>query len=420
MRSAMIGFLVGALVVVLALLAFQQWVIRASVDDFDYHFAKYVFSETQFPWGYLVDGRVIKRCLFPVAVTTHFYDAQYNEVTEADQPGRYGAVVKIAFLGGTVKYRYITLYRTPELVHWGDGPATVTAQLPPGIGVDPQVLAKQGVQIGNAIKWSFFGEGDVSPDLAMILAGLHETSPDAPPAVLRDYVESRDVAWWFGLRQRLGLIEQYPHLVDLPEGYDADPAKKWPLILFLHGGSQTGRDLSLLRQGGLPYEIAMGRKIPAIVVSPQTPAAQDWNARVLNLLLDDVIAKYRVDPDRVYVAGQSMGGDEAWELTTLYPERFAAMVEIAGEGDPADVARLKDIPIWTFQGAKDVVVAPINATTMVDAVRKAGGHDHLTLFPDADHGQSWTLAFKTDALYTWLLAQKRGQPEVLTPGVPSP
>ena len=420
MRLGIIGFVLGALCVVVSIVAIQQWVIRASIDDFDYKFGKYVFSETEFPWGYLVDGRVIKRCLFPVKITTTFYDAQYNEVTEAAKPGRYGAVVKIAFLGGVQKYRFITLYRTPQLVYWGDGPATVSAQLPPGIGVDPEVLAKQGGEVGDAIKWSFFGEGDVSPDLAMILAGLHETSPEDPPSVLRNNVESRDADWWFGLRQRLGLIEQYPHLVDLPEGYEADPAKKWPLILFLHGGAEVGHDLSLLRQGGLPMEIAKGRKVPAIVVSPQSPPGQDWNARILILLLDEMSAKYRVDPDRVYLAGMSMGGDEVWEMATMHPERFAAAVEIAGEGDPTDVARLKDIPFWSFQGGKDIIVAPINATIMVDAMRKAGAHDHLTIYPEADHGQSWTMAFGTDALYTWLLAQKRGQPEVLTPGVPMP
>ena len=85
-----------------------------------------------------------------------------------------------------------------------------------------------------------------------------------------------------------------------------------------------------------------------------------------------------------------------------------------------EAARLKDIPIWAFQGEKDVVVPPAQVINMINAVRQAGGHPHLTLFPDAGHGQSWDLAYATDALYPWLLAQKRGQPEVLVPGVPTP
>jgi len=418
----MIGFVLGAIMAALSVVAFQQWVIRASADEFDYRFANYVFSTTKFPWGYLVDGRVIRRCLFPVTVTTTFYDAQYNEVKEAEQPGRYGAVVKIAFLGGVVEHRFITLYRTPEPVFWGDGstPATVSAQLPPGTGLDPAVLQKQASEIGDAINWGFFGEGDVSSNLAVILAGLSETSPNDPPAVDRTNVESRDANWWFELRRRLGLVKPYAYLVDLPRGYDADPARKWPLILYLHGGAEAGNDLSLVRNSGLAGEIAKGRQVPAIVVSPQSPAGQEWNYRILNLLLDEVCAKYRVDPDRVDLAGVSMGGDGVWAFALAHPERFAAVVAVAGESDPPDCARLRDVPIWDFQGEKDPIVPTTNPIAVVNAVRQFGGHAHLTLYPDAGHSDAWARAFADDDLYKWLLAQKRGQPEVITPGVPSP
>jgi pimeloyl-ACP methyl ester carboxylesterase len=420
MRSGLIGFFLGVLVVLLGAVMFQLWVIRAAAVDLNFKFIAYTFSETKFPWGYLDQGRVIKRCLFPVRITTTFYDGKYNEVTQADKPGRYGAVVRIALTGGVVQYRFITLYRTPERVFWSDGPATVSAQLPPGIGVDPVVLQKQGPEIGNAIKWGFFGDGNVSSDLAVLLAGLSETSPDEPPSVLRTDVEERDANWWFGLRRHLGLIEPYPYLVDLPQGYAGDPAKKWPLILYLHSAAQAGNDLRVVRDSGLAKAIGRGRQIPAIVISPQSPLGQYWDVRILNQMLDELAAKYRVDPDRVYLAGISMGGDAVWEFALAHPERFAAIVAVAGESDPDDAARLKDVPVWAFQGEKDVIVPPENIVPLVNAVRQDGGRAHLTLFPDAGHWDSWDMAFATDALYPWLLAQKRGQAEVVTPGVPVP
>ena len=228
MRSGLIGFIAGALVVLLSVLAFQLWMIRVAANDLDYRFAKYVFSDTKFPWSYLAQGRALDRVLFPVRITTKFYDAKYNEVTEAAQPGRYGAVVKISLNGGVEQYRFITLYRTPTPVFWSDGPTPtiVSAQMPPGMGIDPVVLQKQGVEIGNEINLGFFGEGDVSPKLAILLAGLSETAPGDPAAVARTNVEARDQAWWFGLRERIGLAQSYPYLVDLPHGYEADPAKK--------------------------------------------------------------------------------------------------------------------------------------------------------------------------------------------------
>jgi len=423
MRSGIIGFFVGAFVVLLGGLAFQLWVIRDAANDLSYHFIAYVFDGTKFPMGYLDQGRALNRVFYPVKITTRFYDVKYNEVTEAAQPGRYGAVVTITLNGGVVQHRFITLYRTPKLIFWDDGDsrATVSAQFPSGIGVDPAVLQKQAGEISDTMNAGFFGEGKVSSGLAVLLAGLSETSPNDPAAVQRNNVEARDADWWFGLRQRLGLGESYHYLVDLPRGYDADPAKKWPLILYLHSGAERGDDPRNLRANGLPKQIAQGRDVPAVVISPQIPVGdEDYQVPILNHLLDEVMAKYRIDADRVYLTGISMGGDTVWNLALAHPERIAAIAPVAGDGDPDDSARLKDIPVWDFQGMKDVDAPPQNPIASVNAVRQAGGHAHQTLFPDAGHYESWDLAYNTDGLYSWLLAQKRGQPEVVTPGVPTP
>ena len=396
---------------------FQQIVIRTASGDFSYRFRKYVFYEKQFPWSYLDQGRVITRFLFPVKISTTFYDAQYNVVTQAEKPGRYGAVVEIRLPGGVVEHRFLTLYRTPENVFWSNGLMTTTAQLPPGTGIDPVVLQNQTQEIGRAVKLGFTGFNDESPGIAIVLAGLSETPLGDPPAVERTNVFNRDANWWFGLRQRLDLAEKYPYLVDLPQGYDADPGKRWPLILYLHGGHENGHNLQLIRVSGLAGVIAKGRQIPAIVISPQCPYGEEWNQRVLSQLLDEVCAKYHVDPDRIYLTGISMGGDAVWDLALDHPERFAALVTIAAESDPEDTARIKDIPVWAFHGQKDDVVPVEQAIDMVNGIRQAGGHAHLTLFPDLGHG-AWDQTYAEDAIYTWLFAQKRGQPEVVPPGVP--
>jgi hypothetical protein len=398
----------------------QRELIKVAAHDLNYRFIAYVFSGAEFPWSYLDQGRVIRRAFFPVKITTTYYNERYEEVTRADRPGRYGAVVRIALSGGVMEYRFITLYRMPSKVFLSDGPMTVSAQIPPGTGVDPAVLRNQQQEIGDAIKNTFCGDGDISPDLAILLAGLSETPPGDPPAVQRNDVYARDADWWFELRKRLGLIKDYPYLLDLPADYGADPSRRWPLILYLHSNAQLGNDLRLVRSSGLAGVIASGRKLPAIVLSPQCPAGEPWSVGILFQMLDEISAKYRVDPDRVYLTGISGGGDLVWALATAQPQRFAAMAPIAGEGDPADAARIRDIPMWVFQGGKDQVVPAIQVIGMVNAVRQAGGHAHLTLFPEAGHYDSWGRAYGTDALYPWLLAQKRGQPEILTPGVPTP
>jgi pimeloyl-ACP methyl ester carboxylesterase len=418
MRSGSIGLVLGVVLTLLALAVLRHLAIEAAADDLNYRFSQYVFSESEFPSGDLDQGRVVRRCLFPVRITTTFYNAQYQKVTQAEKPGRYGAVVRIGLDGSIVLHRYVTLYRTPAKVFWYETPMPVLAQLPPEIGLDRTVLRNQAAQIGEAIKNDFLVDG-ASPNLAILLAGLSETSPDDPPAVERTNSIARDAAWWYGLRERLGLAEKYRYLIDLPRGYDAHPGQRWPLILYLHGGAEKGNDLRLVRESGLAKRIAGGGELPAIVISPQCSWYEYWSMPGLSQLLDDVSARYRVDPDRVYLTGASMGGDATWDLALAHPELFAALVPIAGESDPADAARIKDIPTWAFQGEADHTVPPKGIIDMVNAIRRAGGHPHLTLFPGVGH-DSWDKAYATDALYTWLFAQKRAQPEVVTPGLQAP
>jgi len=114
-----------------------------------------------------------------------------------------------------------------------------------------------------------------------------------------------------------------------------------------------------------------------------------------------------VDKDHIYVTGLSMGGFGTWALAAAYPDRFAAIVPICGGGSPASAAKLKDLPIWVFHGAKDRAVPPSRSEAMIKALKKAGSKKvKYTLYPDADH-DSWTEAYNDPKLWEWLLEQKR-------------
>jgi pimeloyl-ACP methyl ester carboxylesterase len=329
--------------------------------------------------------------------------------------------VRLDVGGAAPSYRFITLYRTPARVRGDETAIPITAQFPAEFGLDPKVVSGQQLEIGSTIQDMLirFESGRAPESVAILVAGLSEMSPHDSPAFLSHSPDIRNEAWWFAMQTRLGLETEYRHLVDLPKGYDADPAKRWPLILFLHHADAGGNNINDVRTCALAGLINRGMQVPAIVVSPQRGDAQKWNIPALNHLIDEIEAQYRVDPDHVYVTGVSAGGDLTWDLALVHPERFAAIVPMSGETDPRDAARLRHVPVWAFQGGKDPYVPPDLPETMIAAVRQAGGHAHLTLYPDAGH-DCWDAAYSTDALWTWLFAQKRGQPEVPTPGMPSP
>jgi predicted peptidase len=196
------------------------------------------------------------------------------------------------------------------------------------------------------------------------------------------------------------------YLLFLPDGY-ANGDKPWPLILFLHGAGESGHDLAKVKIHGPPKIVEAKTDFPFIVVSPQSPG-RGWNPDALKGLLDEILANYRVDHDRVYLTGLSMGGYGAWTLAAAYPDYFAAVVPICGGGDPADAAKLKHLPIWVFHGAKDEAVPLRRSQEMVDALKAAGSDVKFTVYPDTHH-DSWTETYDNPELYKWLMSHQRGK-----------
>jgi predicted peptidase len=197
------------------------------------------------------------------------------------------------------------------------------------------------------------------------------------------------------------------YLLFLPEGYDKEQ-KRWPLMLFLHGAGERGDELNKVKVHGPPKLVEKQKDFPFIVVSPQCPDDDWWTTKteVLINLLDDIVARYDVDTERVYLTGLSMGGYGSWALASEYPDRFAAVVPICGGGSRIMSRTLTDVPIWTFHGAKDGVVPVEESKDLVEAINARGGNAKLTIYPEANH-DSWTETYNNQEVYDWLLKHRR-------------
>ena len=206
--------------------------------------------------------------------------------------------------------------------------------------------------------------------------------------------------------RQIAVTAKLDYLLSLPADYDKSK-KLWPLVLFLHGSGESGSDLAKVKVHGPPKLVESNGPFPFILVSPQSPG-RGWNPDVLNALLDTLIKQYRVDKDRVYLTGLSMGGYGTWMLAAAHPEKFAAIAPICGGGSPADAKALAKLPIWVFHGAKDNTVPLRRSEEMVEALKAAGGNPKFTVYPDAGH-DSWTATYNDPEFYSWLLAQKRSK-----------
>ncbi|RYZ29365.1 MAG: phospholipase [Chitinophagaceae bacterium] len=222
-----------------------------------------------------------------------------------------------------------------------------------------------------------------------------------------------------------------PYRVLLPLNFDS--AKKYPVVFFLHGAGERGRDneKQLVHGGKLFLRQDVRTNFPAIVIFPQCSENDYWS-NVLRLhnakgkrsfefikdgspttymtLLQELIAytlqSSFVKKDQVYIGGLSMGGMGTYEVVRRMPKTFAAAFAICGGAHPQTAKQLKKVDWWIFHGAKDDVVPPEASEKMVDALKKAGADVKFTLYPAANHN-SWDPAFAEKDLLPWLFSHKK-------------
>lgn len=201
--------------------------------------------------------------------------------------------------------------------------------------------------------------------------------------------------------------ENLKYYLYYPEHY-FDSEETFGLLLFLHGGGESGRALEEIKDTGPPKMLAEGKQFPFLILAPQNSHAKKWwNTEAVIQLLDSVTGMNRVDKNRIYVSGLSRGGSAAWELATQYPDKFAAMAVVCGM-TPLPYAHWIDqeMPIWVFHGDQDDVIDVEESDKMVAKLRDMGHDVRYTRYKGVGHN-AWDRAYTTDSLYTWLANQKR-------------
>ena len=201
--------------------------------------------------------------------------------------------------------------------------------------------------------------------------------------------------------------ESFEYYLYVPPDYSKSGPSSG-LLLFLHGGGESGKELEQLRKYGPPKRLLEGPDLPFMVLAPQNPhPRQWWNTRAVKQLLDEIVDTYNVDPARIYLSGLSRGGSAAWEMAVHYPETFAAMAVVCGM-TPVPYAHWLDahLPIWVFHGTADSVIPYAESAEMVEALKSMGRPVRFTTYEGVGHN-AWDRAYANDSLYAWLAAQSR-------------
>ncbi len=223
-----------------------------------------------------------------------------------------------------------------------------------------------------------------------------------------------------------------PYRVLFPADYEA--GKKFPLVLVLHGAGERGSDneKQLTHGAKLFLREDVRTEYPAIVIFPQCPAGEYWSSVQIDrskmpypmefdyekfparwplvaamALVEDFKRKEKVDANRVYITGLSMGGMGTFEAVYRYPKMFAAALPICGGGDALHYGKqIKKIPFWVFHGDQDGVVDVKQSREMVTRLKELKVNVKYTEYPGVNHN-SWDNAFAEPEYLSWMFSWKK-------------
>ena len=194
----------------------------------------------------------------------------------------------------------------------------------------------------------------------------------------------------------------YDFWLYVPKDYNPAVCEK-PVIIFLHGKSLCGTDLSRVREYGCIDALGMGRNIDAFVIAPQAQSA--WNPEKIMQIYDWTKERYTVDTNRLYVLGMSMGGYGTIDFTATYPDKVAAAIALCGGATKKQLCGLNDVPLWIVHGTADNLV-PVRASEKVVDSMCSCGDTSLLIFDRLEKVNHSRLArvFYLDQTYDWLFS----------------
>ncbi|HET7377833.1 MAG TPA: prolyl oligopeptidase family serine peptidase, partial [Anaerolineae bacterium] len=268
-------------------------------------------------------------------------------------------------------------------------------------------------------------KGGIGLSSDSVLSGTIKFTHDQTFYVYQDYAKYLESKRIYAKPYQDQSLTQYGqgYLVYLPEGYENQPDKTWPLIFFLHGVGDRGNNILLIAKASPFMMIRANHPLPSIIVAPLLNTSKTYASfpqPYMAGVLAEVLKDYRVDQKRIYLTGMSMGGEAAYRFAIHQPNTFAAVAILTGfdaRFNPGAIEQgfvpstepleaLKDLPIWALHGENDQNIPVSLAQNTVDGLKQAGVNVRFTILPNHDH-DIWTDTYSDPEFYDWLFQHRR-------------
>ena len=202
------------------------------------------------------------------------------------------------------------------------------------------------------------------------------------------------------------------HRGDVKNGYNywfvepENPDGLKPLVIFLHGQSLCGNDLNKVKRYGTLDAVEKGRDIDAFVLAPQNPGGSWDPEKIMNIVDYLVDNNDKIDQNRIYVLGMSLGGYGTLDFAATYPDEIAAAIAMCGGATKKNVGGLNEMPLWIIHGTADTAVPISKSDKVVNEMRAANGHTPRLAYdriPGMNHSQPARVFYMPET-YEWLFS----------------
>ena len=204
--------------------------------------------------------------------------------------------------------------------------------------------------------------------------------------------------------------------------------KKFPLLIYLHGGGGTGNNIEKIRRQPMRFLETIGKAgekclcvAPQALHSPRQRGEKGgWVPSDLDVLIGHLKKTLPIDEKRVYLTGNSMGGYGTYVWAGNSPHHFAAIAPMVGgigpdgpKGITKDLKKwgknLATIPMKAYYGGKDKVVPADRGAMVLKAIKEAGGKKaEVIVLEEEGHGAG-RVPFNDPKFVGWLFSHKKGE-----------
>ena len=197
----------------------------------------------------------------------------------------------------------------------------------------------------------------------------------------------------------------YSYVLRFPENFKKN--KKYPLVVFLHGGINS--DPRRLNGRVLTVNNFFIPENDQYIIASPIKLGIDWSPKKIQDVIADIESQLKIDKKRIYLTGLSMGGRGTFIVAAELPDLFAAIMPLSPHHTPYSYVKLadkvSDLPIFLHHSTNDKTSKFSVAEKMSEELKKLNAN---MIFDVGEFGHSgWNRIYKNPDNINWLLSWKK-------------